>query len=46
MKEKPSSVVQNFSNHILDACFNPYKEHFNLQTTLGKGEGIPIGSLM
>ena len=34
--EKSSSVVQNFSNLILGACFNPHKECFSLQT-LGKG---------
>ena len=42
MKEKPNSVVLNFSNHTLGVYFNPYKEHFSLQTVLGNGEDIPV----
>jgi len=42
VKEKPSSVDLNFSNHTCGDCFKPYKECFSLQTVLS-GASIPVG---
>jgi hypothetical protein len=46
MNEKPRIVVWNFSNHVLGACFKPYREQFSWQTLVAGEVDIPEGSFL